>query len=141
MGYGDFWFIDKRVQTKNLLRWFIYAVLLFSFVSIGVTVGIKSLYSPFTNYKIEENTLHITVNETKKTNANGYVKGYVTNTGSYAPEGKYIKAEFYTKNNINIGNEYIEIESLPPQYKQVFEIKFRYSNVDRMYLKIVDNKE
>lgn len=141
MGYGDFWFIDKRVQTRNLLRWFIYAVLLFSFVSIGVTVGIKSLYRPFTNYKIEENTLHITVSETKKTNANGYVKGDVTNNSDSNINGKYIKAELYTKNNINIGNEYIEIGTIKPQEKKTYELNFKYSNVDRMYLKIVDNKE
>lgn len=141
MGYGDFWFIDKRTQTKNLLRWFIYAVLLFSFVSVGVTIGVRSLYRPFTNYKIEENDLHITVNETKKTNVNGYVKGEVTNNNDNNVNGKYIKIELYTKNNINIGNEYIEIGTLRPQEKREYELNFRYSYVDRMYLRIVDSME
>lgn len=141
MGYGDFWFIDKRVQTKNLKRWFLYAILLFAFVTIGVTVCIKSMYQPFLNYKIEENVLNLKVDEAKKTNANGYIKGEVTNGGESELGGKYIKFDFYTKNDVNIGTDYIEIGTLKSQETKTYELKFRYSNVEKMTLKIVDNKE
>lgn len=141
MGYLDFWFIDKRVQTRNLIRWFLYIVIIFAFVGVGTAICVKSMYQPFTNYIIEENILDLKVNEAKKTNANGYIECQITNNENVATNGKYIKAEFYTKNNVNIGNEYVEIGTVNSQETKTYELKFRYSNVERMVLKIVDSQE
>ena len=44
MSYNDFWFIDTRVQTRNLRRWLIWFILLFAFVTVGSIVAVKSMY-------------------------------------------------------------------------------------------------
>ena len=97
MGYGDFWFIDKRVQTKNLKRWFLYGILLFAFVTVGVIVGIKSMYQPFNSYVVSNDVITIKVDEAKKTNVNGYVKGSISNNSDSEVNGKYIKFIFLSK--------------------------------------------
>ena len=141
MSYDDFWFIETRVQTTNLKRWFLWAILLFIFVTIGTIVGIKSMYRNMSNYEIQAESPIVTVDEAKQTNENGYIKGTVTNKNENDIEGKYIKFTFYTKNNINLGNEYIEIGKLQTQETKTYELKFRYSNVERFVVTISDSKE
>ena len=141
MGYGDFWFIDKRVQTKNLKRWFLYGILLFAFVTVGVIVGIKSMYQPFNSYLVSNDVITIKVDEAKKTNVNGYVKGSISNISDSEVNGKYIKFIFLSKNDENIGSEYIEIGTLKPQETKTYEEKFRYQNIDKLIITISDSKE
>lgn len=141
MSYNDFWFIDTRVQTTNLKRWFLWGILLFAFVTIGVIVGIKSMYQPFNSYVINSETPVIKIDEAKKTNVNGYVKGSIYNNSDTEIKGKYIKFSFYAKNDVNIGNEYIEIGTLKPQETKTYEEKFRYQNIDKLIITISDSKE
>ena len=44
MSYDDFWFIDTRVQTRNLRRWLIWFILLFAFVTVGSIMAVKTMY-------------------------------------------------------------------------------------------------
>ena len=141
MSYNDFWFIDTRVQTTNLKRWFLWGILLFAFVTIGVIVGIKSMYQPFNSYVINTETPIIKIDEAKKTNVNGYVKGCIYNNSDSEIKGKYIKFSFYAKNDVNIGNEYIEIGTLKSQETKTYEEKFRYQNIDKLIITISDSKE
>ena len=45
MSYDDFWFIDTRVQTRNLRRYLIWFILLFAFVTVGSYLAIKTMYN------------------------------------------------------------------------------------------------
>ena len=141
MSYNDFWFIETRVQTTNLKRWFLWAVLLFAFVGICTYVCVNSMYESITNYEIQAETPTVTVSEAKCTNVNGYVKGTVTNPIPVKIEGKYIKFTFYTENGVDIGTEYVEIGTLKPQETKTYEAKFRYPNVERFVITITDSKE
>lgn len=141
MGYSDFWFIDKRVQTTNLKRWFLWAVLLFAFVGICTYVCVNSMYLEITQYKILAEVPNITVTEAKATNVNGYVKGTVTNQTEAELNGKYIKFIFYAEDNSEIGTEYVEIGTLKPQETKTYEAKFRYPNVEKFIVTITDSKE
>ena len=65
MSYDDFWFIDTRVQTRNLRRWLIWFILLFAFVTVGTYFAVKTMYTDITEYSIREGNPSITVNEAK----------------------------------------------------------------------------
>lgn len=141
MSYNEFWFIETRDQKKNLKRWFLWGILLFIFVSVGTTVCMKTIYSPIASFEVQATMPAVKVDEAKATNANGYIKGIVKNFGVEEINGKYIKFEFYTKNEVNIGNEYIEIETLKPQESKTYELEFRYNNVEKFIITIADTKE
>ena len=74
MSYNDFWFIDTRVQTRNLRRWLIWFILLFAFVTIGSILAIKTMYKNIEVYPTQGENLDIAIAEAKATNVNGYIK-------------------------------------------------------------------
>ena len=139
--YNDIWFANTRVQTTNLKRWILWGVLLFVFVGIATYVCVKSMYTPIKAYTNNAEYPMVTVNEAKQTNANGYIKGTVKNPGEEEIKGKYIKFTFYTKHEVEIGKEYVEIGTLAPQESKTYEAKFKYPNVERFVISITDSKE
>jgi len=139
--YNNFWFIDKRSQTNNLKRWFLMGLLLFIFVGICTAVCVKSMYQPIKQYEIQTQYPEVKVDEAKKTSANGYIKGSITNQSETELKGKYIKFTFYTKHDVDIGKEYIEIGTLAPKETKTYEVKFKYPNVEKFIITISDNKE
>lgn len=141
MSYNDFWFIETRDQTKNLKRWFLWGILLFAFVTVGSVICVKSMYQPIEKYEIQAENPIVKVDEAKRTNANGYIKGTINNPNDEELNGKYIKFEFYTKNDVNIGNEYVEIGTLKAEETKTYESKFKYPNVERFIVKITDSRE
>ena len=90
MSYDDFWFIDTRVQTRNLRRWLIWFILLFAFVTIGSIMAVKTMYKDIDIYAIQESNLVIKVNEAKATNVNGYIKGEIKNDYNEIVSEKYL---------------------------------------------------
>lgn len=139
--YNDFWFVETRVKTNNLKRWFLYAILLFAFVSVFTSLYVKTFYGTIKSYEINTTNPVVTVEEAKKTNANGYIKGNVKNISQEEINGKYILFTFYTKNNVDIGKEYVEIGTLKPDENKTYEAKFEYPNVERFVVTISDSKE
>lgn len=140
MSYDDFWFIDTRVQTRNLRRYFIWFILLFAFVTIGTIFAIKTMYHDIEIYEIQSENPEIVVDEAKATNVNGYVKGNVTNKSEEELNEKYICFLLYTSDNELIGEEYIEIGNLQPNETKSYELQFRRDNVDRFVVTITDEK-
>ena len=70
MSYDDFWFIDTRVQTRNLRRYLIWFILLFTFVTVGSYLAIKTMYHDIQTYEIRASNPSVTVSEAKATNVN-----------------------------------------------------------------------
>ena len=138
---SDIWFVDTRVQTLNIKRWFLWGILLFIFVGIFTVLCVKSMYEPIKRYEIQSEHPKIEVSEAKKTASNGYLKGSINNNGETELKGKYIKFTFYNANNADIGNEYIEIGNLGPQETKTYEAKFKYPNVESFVITVSDNKE
>ena len=140
MSYDDFWFIDTRVQTRNLRRYFIWFILLFAFVTIGTIFAIRTMYHDINVYEIQSENLEIVVDEAKATNVNGYIKGNITNKSEEQIDGQYIYFLLYTDENELIGEEYIEIGSLLPNETKTYELQFRRDNVDRFVVTVTNEK-
>ena len=140
MSYDDFWFIDTRVQTRNLRRYFIWFILLFAFVTIGTIFAIRTMYHDISVYEIQSENPEIVVDEAKATNVNGYIKGNITNKSEEQMDGQYIYFLLYTDENELIGEEYIEIGSLLPNETKTYELQFRRDNVDRFVITVTNEK-
>ena len=139
--YNNFWFIETRDQKVNLRRWFLWAVILFVFVTIGVYVCINSMYIPINNFEVKSTEISAIVEEAKATNVNGYVKGYIENITEQEVNGKYIKFDFYNDDNELKGTEYIEISNLQPGEKKTYKMQFKYDRIKNFILSITDSKE
>lgn len=140
MGYDAFWFIETRDQKRNLKRWILWFILTFAFVSVGSVLAIKTMYEPITNYKTDTGLLAVRVLEAKATNVNGYINGEIRNNSLEDITGKYMRFDFYTKNDVNVGTEYIEIEKLKSEETKTYELKFKYNNVESFIVTIADEK-
>lgn len=140
MSYNDFWFIDTRVQTRNLRRYFIWFILLFAFVTIGSILAIKSMYHDITIHEIGNTLPTITVEEAKATNVNGYIKGNLKNESEEDVNGKYLSFLLYDENMEFIGTEYIEIDTIKAGETKSYELKFKRNNVENVFATILDEK-
>lgn len=141
MSYDDFWFIDTRVQTRNLRRWLIWFVLLFAFVTVGTIIAVKSMYQDIKVYEIRSSNPVITVNEAKATNVNGYIKGEIRNESEETINNKYLCFVLCDENNEVVGREYLEIGSLASGESKTYELQFRRDNIDTFYIIVTDSQE
>ena len=141
MSYDDFWFIDTRVQTRNLRRWLIWFVLLFAFVTVGTIIAVKSMYQDIKVYEIRSSNPVITVNEAKATNVNGYIKGEIRNESEETINNKYLCFVLCDENNEVVGREYLEIGSFASGESKTYELQFRRDNIDTFYVIVTDSQE
>ena len=141
MSYDDFWFIDTRVQTRNLRRWLIWFVLLFAFVTVGTIIAVKSMYQDIKVYEIRSSNPVITVNEAKATNVNGYIKGEIRNESEETINNKYLCFVLCDENNEVVGREYLEIGSLDSGETKTYELQFKRDNIDTFYIIVTDSQE
>ena len=140
MSYNDFWFIETRVQTRNLRRWLIWFILLFIFVTIGSILAVKTMYKDIKVYPNQVADLKIEVSEAKATNVNGYIKGDVTNQGNEKINGKYLCFALCNKANEIVDTEYIELENLEVGQTKTYELKFKDNNIFSVYILVTDSK-
>ena len=141
MSYDDFWFIDQRIQTRNLRRWLIWFILLFAFVTIGSILAIKSMYHDITSYEILSENPIVTVSEAKATNVNGYIKGEIRNESEEDVSNKYLCFMLCNENNDVIGTEYIEIGNLTSGQTKTYELQFKKDDIDRFYITVTDENK
>ena len=140
MSYDDFWFIDTRVQTRNLRRWFIWFILLFAFVTIGSIVAIRTMYYDMTVYEIHQSNPIVTVSEAKSTNVNGYIKGEVKNESEEDIRENYLCFLLCNADNDIIEKQYIEIGTISPNQTKTFELNFKRDNITRAYIIVTDKQ-
>ncbi len=138
MSYDDFWFIDTRVQTRNLRRYFIWFILLFAFVTIGSILAIKTMYHNIAIIEIDSTTPTVTVQEAKATNVNGYIKGELKNESENEISGKSLFFVLFDENLNLVGTEYIEIDTMLAGETKSYELKFKKDNVNSFFVTVVD---
>ena len=141
MRYEDFWFVDTRVQTVNLRRYFLWFILIFVFVSVGCYFAIKNIYNNMAIYGTINSEIQITVSEANSTNFNGYVQGNITNNSEEEISGKYLCFLLFNDMNELEDVQYIEIGTISPSQNETFELKFKTDNVTGVYVLTTDNME
>lgn len=123
---------------KKLWKYFLIFIAVFVIVGFLTNMAMKEHYEDMSNYEIKCESPNITVSESKSASTNGYINGTVTNnTGEYLPL-KYLKVDFYDKDNIYLGTEYKELKYFNVNETIKFEFNYIYNNVGKIELNITD---
>lgn len=104
-----------------------------------IYAGINNTYNDIVDYQyLNESNIEININEAKSTSINGYVKGTIKNKSNSKIKEEYVKIDFYSERNVNMGTKYIKIENLKAKSTVDFEVRFKYSNVSYFIITTVD---
>ena len=141
MDYLDIWFFDRRPRMKVFFCYVLIFVAFFIFSDFLIYGFTKSLYKPMTNYEINITSPEVTIETAEASNVNGNVKGTIKNTTDETLENKYLKFDFYTPRDVNVGTKYIKIDYLIPEQEKNYELGFKYDNVTYFKVSMVDESE
>ena len=128
---------------KRLKKFLLYALAIIAFWIVSdilIYVAVNSTYVQI-DTKVEASLPQITIQESKATLVNGFVKGNINNNTDNTIDEEYVKIDLYSARNIKMGTKYVKIENLAPNQNQYFEMWHRYTDVDYAVLTIVDNVE
>lgn len=124
---------------KRFKQIMFFVIVIFAFAIFSdfmMKVGIRNTYKTIQG-EIKTYSPQITVSEAKTTDVNGYAKGTIKNNSDEDIDIVYIKIDLFSKRNVNLGTEYLEIRDLKNGDTREFEIKYRFSNVDHYELTCV----
>ena len=130
--YMDFWCIDKSKRMHNIIMYILIIALLFVFSNVMIYLYINGTYKAIEDSKIEVENPNITIEQAKATYVNGYVNGKIKNNTEETINEKYIKFEFSTLRDVNIGNKYLKIENLEPGQEIEYKVNFKYQDIKKM---------
>lgn len=128
----------------RMKTFFIYALIIIVFYfysSLLIEVGMKATYQTIEHGKILVSSPKIEVEEAKATYINGYVEGKITNNTDSRIDNKYIKIDFYSEHNTNLGTKYIEVQNLDVNKTRDFRIAFKLTDVDSFEITVVDEAQ
>jgi len=97
-----------------------------------------------TSDKIKEtkNMDGIEIKITQLTSLNNYTTmlGTLKNTTNEIVANQYLKFDFYTERDVNVGTEYVKINSLNPGEQKDYDIHFKYDNVSSVEISMVNQE-
>ena len=129
MAYMDIWIYNSRPRIKVFLCYFLIFITIFIFSDVMIYLYTKSMYKPMEKYEVNVETLEVKVSVAEASNVNGNVKGTVKNNTNETITNQYLKFEFYTPRDVNIGTKYLKIENLNPGEEKEYELGFRFDSV------------
>ena len=127
--YLSIWIYNSRPRMKVLLCYVLLFLIVFVFSDVMIYLYTKSLYKPMEKYEVNIEAPQVKVNVAEASNVNGNVKGTIKNTTEEKLVDKYIRFDFYTPRDVNIGTKYLKIDSLDVGVEKNFELGFKYDNV------------
>lgn len=141
MNYLDIWFFDRRPRMKVFLCYLLIFIFFFIFSDFMIYNYTKALYKPMTSYEVNVTSPEVTVEKAEASNVNGNVKGTIKNTTEEVINNQYLKFDFYTPRDINVGTKYIEVDKFYPDEEKNYELGFRYDNVSYVKVSMADEEE
>ena len=130
--YMDFWCIDKRKRMHKIKMYILIIALIYVISNVMIYLYINGTYKAIEDSKIEVENPNITIEQAKATYVNGYVNGKIKNNTEETINEKYIKFEFSTLRDVNIGNKYLKIENLEPGQEIEYKVNFKYQDIKKM---------
>ena len=127
-------------RMKTFFKYFLAIVIVYFVVNFASFYVLKSTYKT-KDYEVESSILDIEITEAKATLVNGYIKGVAKNTTDVNVDGKYLKIDSYSKRDVLLGTQYIEIKSLSPNEEISFESSFNYEQIDHIKTSVIDKED
>lgn len=125
----------KMARMKTFFIYFLLVVLFFIYSQIMIYIGVRTTYK---DKDVEIETTIPMEAQVKATSVNGIANVKIKNTTDKDIEGKYIKLECYSKHDTLMGTKYIQINQIEKNEEKEFEIEFKYNEVEKAIITIVD---
>ncbi len=125
----------KRVKTLAL-----YVLAVVGFFLLSELLINASLESEYRKIGRRDDIKQVTIAQAEATRVNGRIKGNVVNSKDNPINGKYLKFDFYTSRDVNMGTKYIDISNLEADKMQEIEMHFKLENISYFNVSVVDEK-
>ena len=126
-------------RMKQIAFYGIVIVVFAIFSDYMIKVGLNNTYK-YISGEVKIASPEIIMTEVKTTDVNGYAKGTIKNTLAEDIDRIYIKIDLYSKRDVNLGTQYLEVRDLKVGESREFEIDYRYSNVNHYEITCVFEK-
>lgn len=125
-------------RMKTFFKYAMWVILFMILSEFLINVGLNSTYK-----KIErkDNLEPIEIYQAEATLVNGRIRGIIKNTQTQNISGKYLEINLYSKRDVLLGKQYIEIGEVNDNGIQAFEAMFKLENVSYYNMKIVEQKD
>ncbi len=124
-------------SLKKLLIFFLIIIGFFIFSNFLIYVGLNSSYR---DIERKDNVEDVQIYQAEATKVNGRIRGLIQNVNGENLNGKYVEVQLYSKRDVFLGREYIQIENIE-EGPQAFEMLFKLQDVASYEVSIVDEKQ
>ena len=124
-------------SLKKLLIFFLIIIGFFIFSNFLIYVGLNSSYR---DIERKDNVENVQIYQAEATKVNGRIRGLIQNVNGENLNGKYVEVQLYSKRDVFLGREYIQIENIE-EGPQAFEMLFKLQDVASYEVSIVDEKQ
>lgn len=125
----------KRMRT--FLMYASWVVLFFIFSEFLINVSLESSYETIGR---KDNIPQVTIYQAEATRVNGRLKGKITNLESNPLSSKYLKIDFYSPRDVNLGTKYIDVSDLKQNETRDLEMHFELEDVSYYEISETDEK-
>lgn len=128
-------------RLKTLLKYALWVIIVYIVSNILIWGLLKVSYKEIKDYNVDVPIAKVTIQETKATNRNGYIKGKINNITDQSITNKYLKIDLYSKRDVLLGTKYIKIENMQAYEIYDFEVNFQIANVEKFNITVTDYME
>lgn len=129
------------MQTfKKIIKWVAIIVIVYIAIDFANFYIIASNYKDIESKSDDSNDLNITINESKATYVNGYIKLTVKNNSNLKSGKKYILLDGYSEYDNCLVSKYEEISNIEAGESKQIEINYKAQEVKKVVVYIDDKK-
>lgn len=123
-------------KVKKYILYIVLLAVFALFSNLLIAAGLNSNYREISNKG--ENISQVNIYQSEATKVNGRIRGIIHIDEKEPIEEKYLKIDFFSERNINMGSKYIEIDKT--QENMPFEAFFKLNNVSYYKMSLVNEK-
>ena len=122
---------------KTFLKYLLWIIAFYLFTSFLIFVGFNASYKNIESK--QDLPKQITIDKAEATKNQGRIYGYVQNNEQNTLNGKYIKIAIFNSADENITTQYLKIENLGANEKQMFRATYTAENSKYYEIEITEN--
>ena len=123
-------------KVKKYILYIVLLVVFALFSNLLIAVGLNANYKAIE--RKQDNLSQVEIFQAEATKVNGRIRGVINNKDNKIEE-KYLKLDFYTSRDVNMGSKYIEIDH--EQEEMPFEAFFKLNNISYYKVSLVNEKD
>ena len=129
---------NRMDKIKKYAMYFVLVIVFFIFSDFLIYVGLNSSYR---DIKRQDSLEEVSIYQAEATKVNGRIRGLIQNPNGEGLNGKYVEVDLYSKRDVFLGRNYIQINDLQQGDTQSFELLFKLEDVSSYNVSIVDEKQ